>query len=75
MEQLHQSETLQVLVLKQSQVARGAPRLLQSVSLGCHKAGDEHEGDEVWPEPGERLSGAKKNSLLVFTHSSGNKLI
>lgn len=75
MEQLHENETLQVLVLKQSQVPREAPGLLHLVSLGCQEADDEHEGDGVWPEPGESLSGAKQSSLLVFTHSSGHKLI
>lgn len=42
---------LQMLVLKQPQVAREAPGLLHSVSLGCQKTGDKHEGDGLWPEP------------------------
>lgn len=75
MEQLQARETLQVLVLKQPQVAREASGLLHLVSLGCQKADDKHEGDGVWPEPEERLSGAKQSFLLVFTHCSGNKLI
>lgn len=75
MEQLQGSETLQVLVLKQSQVGREAPELLHLVSLGCQKADDEHEGHGVWPVPEERLSGAKQSFLLVFAHCSGSKLI
>lgn len=42
---------LQMLVLKQPQVAREAPGLLHLVSLGCQKTGDKHEGDGLWPEP------------------------
>lgn len=59
MEQLHESEALQVLVLKQSQVARAAPGLLHLVSLGCQKA----DGDGVCPEIGEAEWGKAKLSL------------
>lgn len=75
MEELQESETLQMLVLKQSQVGRKAPGVLHLVPLGCQKADDEHEGDGDWPEPEERLSGAKQSFLLVFIQCSGNKLI